>query len=115
MRHSAHLEYHALRFDDAIEAAAYVAALSRFLSSPQGRAEQWGKSHVEVWRYTSLSGKPAHVFLNAAALSAASVAFGVPPIFEVLRKDQIPAGAMLVLDSRNVSPLGLNDVMRSAF
>jgi hypothetical protein len=96
-----------MTFGKRSEAAAFIAALSRFLASPAGAPfrEHW-KSAV-VW--ASVSDGTFRVFLSEAALDAASAVFA--PLPAVLPRATPPPGSRLVVDSGTL-PLGIEQAER---
>jgi hypothetical protein len=102
-------DYHLVRFDDTSDAAAFVAALSRFLCSPVG---SWYFEHadiLEVWSSASALGS-IELYLSGGALEAASAAF--PPVLvdASCRGDALPEDSALMIGGERVSAWGLSDV-----
>ncbi|HKG94231.1 MAG TPA: hypothetical protein VKA84_20130, partial [Gemmatimonadaceae bacterium] len=64
--------YHVVHFDHAAEAAAFIAALSRFLDAPGGGGFVTGPppaaGPVEVWSYPTVPGDSVEVYLSGGAL-----------------------------------------------
>jgi hypothetical protein len=93
--------FHALTFGARSEAAAFVAALSRFLASPAGAAF---RPSAEVLALDSDGA--VEVFLSEAALDAANSVFA--PLAGVLPRATLPPASRVVIDGRT-PPLGLEE------
>ena len=103
-------EYHVVSFEDTSDAAAFIAALSRFLCSPVG---SWYFDHaevLEVWSHAAVDA--VQLFLSGGALEAASAAF--PPVaVEGLRRGaSIPGDSALMIGGERVPAWGMRDVER---
>jgi hypothetical protein len=103
-------DFYVLQFENTMDAAAFVAALSRFLNSPVGSTYVDGVGSIQVWSYLSARGHGVQVFLSPDALEAASAAFA--PVFVAgrRRRDQFPVDCTLVFDGDNVPAWGLTEV-----
>jgi hypothetical protein len=102
--------YHLVRYTDVIEAAAFVAALSRFLSYPQGNKYLRPVTPAEVWSCLYLKANEierVEVYLNATALAAVREAFGEPSIVEARRGDQVPTDCILLIGAGGVEAWGV--------
>lgn len=90
-----------------ISAAAFVAAVSRFLDSPQGEPFTADAS-LDVRTAVAADGQ-IEVYLDAVALRAAEAAFAPLPEFDMMIATDLPAGTTPLLDGRGPA-LGLDDV-----
>jgi hypothetical protein len=91
-------------FAYADEAAAYLAALSRFLNYPQGEPHR--RADVEIWR-RGMAGAPVELFMPDAASQASMAAFGGLP--ETAGVAQQPGDAIRVLRGDDIQPLGITE------
>ncbi|MEP7344951.1 MAG: hypothetical protein ABI877_06785 [Gemmatimonadaceae bacterium] len=99
--------YHVVEFERDIEAAAFVAALSRFLDSPAASAAVSSDALVEAWSAASASSNSVTLYLTDGALQAASFAFSPVPVVRRSAHDGGPPGAVLVLDGRTRLAMGV--------
>ncbi len=102
--------YHVVSFAEAAEAAAFVAALSRFLNYPQGSAYLAHPASVMVWGYSTMMGKAVDLYLSADALQAATSAFGSVPVAET--RQTLPLGCKLILGNHETPSWGMSDALR---
>lgn len=102
--------YHALRYAEIAEAAAFLGALSRVLASPQGAPFLTGRPPVEVWADTGVA--EVTLFLSEAALQAAAAAFAPIPVAATLGRADLPDGSRLVLEGPDVRAMGLEEAQR---
>jgi len=107
---SAQRRYLAIAFDRTVEAAAFVAALSRFLNSPQGSTYMAQPEPVEVWSHTAATGEGLAVYLSASALVAVTAVFAPLPVTETRLAPALPAGCVLLIGSDHTPSWGLVDV-----
>ncbi|MEO8451294.1 MAG: hypothetical protein ABI647_15980 [Gemmatimonadota bacterium] len=105
--------YYIVRYDRAVEAAAFVAALSRFLDSPLGGAALAALDPAEVWATSTGRCEATTLYLNQAALEAAATAFAPVPVAGMCRGEACPRDAIMVLDGRARTAMGLTDAERS--
>ncbi|MEP6494900.1 MAG: hypothetical protein ABJF01_19595 [bacterium] len=107
-------DFHVLEFDSTTEAAAFVAALSRFLHSPVGSTYVGHPDSVQVWSHLSTRSagrnSSVDVFLSPDALDAASAAFSPILVSGRLRGDELPAGCALVIGGEPTPARGLDEV-----
>jgi len=103
--------YHVMECDRTSEAAAFVAALSRFLDSPLAGAVLRGERVVEVWA-RSVSSNVTTLYLTDGALVAAQLAFAPVPVSGVRAYAGAPTGARRVLDGRQRRAMGVDDAMQ---
>lgn len=100
--------YHALTFDEPDEAAAFVAALSRWLASPSG--EVWAASNPSIdVRAVKVGERVLAIYLNQPALDATIAGFGTPTrMATVASHEDIPTGLQLLDEHRYM--YGLDDI-----
>ena len=96
--HSTHKKsdaFHVLEFDHHDEAAAFVAALSRFVSSPSiiGDLPQ----SIEVWARSPVHRESVKLFLNDRALDAAQTAFSPVPSHKTVSRQALPDECFLII------------------
>ena len=72
-------KFHVMEFVHHDEAAAFVAALSRFLNSPDAPRGGKKKSPIEVWARSPVASEGVVLFLSDAAQAAADKAFSPAP------------------------------------
>jgi|SRR5690242_2062953 GNAT superfamily N-acetyltransferase len=86
--------FHVLEFDHHDEAAAFVAALSRFVSSPASATES---EPVEVWARSPVHRESVKLFLNDRALDAAQAAFSPVPSHKTVSRQALPDECFLII------------------
>jgi len=89
-------EFHVMEFAHHDEAAAFVAALSRFLDSPKPTAAQG--SSVEVWARSPVRSETVKLYLNDAALQAARTAFSAVAVRDTIAGDALPDESFLIIE-----------------
>ncbi|HEY8165757.1 MAG TPA: hypothetical protein VIF83_09420 [Gemmatimonadaceae bacterium] len=101
-------EYRVIEFERSDEAAGFIAALARQLSSPQAARGPDSGGAVEVF---SRSG-PDHVevFLSGSAFAAAQRAFSPIPDSRAVSRNEIPVDRTLIIDGMNPVAMGIDDV-----
>lgn len=99
---------HLMKFAHHEEAAAFVAALSRFLNSPTGSAYSTQGSLVEVWAESPVSG-PVLLFLSKSALTAAESAFSPLRVERTVNRKALPAASFLLIEGGKTPPWGASD------
>lgn len=104
--------YHVVEFPTAEEAAGFVAALSRFLCSPQGAASPTGAEAVRVWSRRLPAGPGVELYLSDAALAATARAFAAPTVARTTSAAAWPPDCALVLAGEQAQPLGLVEAER---
>ena len=97
MQPPADRSYHLVRFQDGIEADAFVRALQRFLDSPRGEAFARNASETQVWAPKALSRAPHEVYLSDGALLATEAGFAPVPAIEQIRAEELPSDCVLVM------------------
>ena len=95
--------FHPLRFASTDEAAAFIAALSRALNSPDRVAVAKTTGSVEVWIDRAPSQAAAVVYLSDAALDAAVAAFPPVPVLTAVPNDML----YLVVEHFNGDPVSV--------
>lgn len=109
---TADAEYHLLKFIDIGEAAAFVAALSRFLSSPSGSKYFRPSAPAEVWSRVlgpAYDIERVEVYMNASALGAVAETFLRPPATETLRGNQMPPDCISLIGAGGAEAWGLEE------
>lgn len=86
--------FHVLEFDHHDEAAAFVAALSRFASSP---ASSGDSDSLEVWARSPVHRESVKLFLNDRALDAARAAFSPVPSHKTVSRQSLPDECFLII------------------
>jgi hypothetical protein len=100
------MEFHTLDFEHHDEAAAFLAALSRFLYSPQGAVPHESPGSPRVWASAPASEEGARLFLNDSALRAAEEAFAPIHTTKVVGEGSLPAGSFLIIEAGRTPPMG---------
>jgi hypothetical protein len=91
-------EFHVMEFAHHDEAAAFVAALSRFLVSPRGSISGRRQSPVEVWARSPVASEGVLLFLSDTALDAAKNAFSPVPIVRRVKRESLPDESFLIIE-----------------
>lgn len=91
-------EFHVMEFVHHDEAAAFVAALSRFLNSPDAPRAGKKKSPIEVWARSPVAAEGVVLFLSDAAQSAADKAFSPVPIGRTVKRASLPDECFLIIE-----------------
>jgi hypothetical protein len=92
-------EFHVMEFEHHDEAAAFVAALSRFLVSPKGSAAGARKPPpLEVWARSPVASEGVLLFLSNTALVAAKKAFSPVPIVRTIKSGSLPDECFLIIE-----------------
>ena len=103
--------FHPLGFASTDEAAAFIAALSRALNSPERGAAATTTGSVEVWIDRGPS-QSAAVYLSDAALDAAVAAFPPVPVQAAVSQDTLPAGCRQIIGGGPHPSWGIAEVQR---
>jgi len=102
-------KYHLIEFSNQAEAAAFIAALSRFLNYPQGREFRNQSSEIEVW-FQSLAQAPSlRVYLSDRALQAAQTAFSPVPVTAAIERARLSGDCILVFGGDRIPSWGLEE------
>jgi hypothetical protein len=92
-------EFHVMEFAHHDEAAAFVAALSRFLVSPKGSASGSRKPPpLEVWARSPVAAEGVVLFLSDTALVAAKKEFSPVPIARTVKREALPDESFLIIE-----------------
>ncbi|MEP7014138.1 MAG: hypothetical protein ABI925_01730 [Verrucomicrobiota bacterium] len=97
-----------MKFERRIEGAAFIAALSRFLSSPEGLGYASEKIPVEVRAYAVPASDAMELYLSESAFKAATAAFSPLPVSETRSVDTLPDGCEVIIQGSQL-PWGLAD------
>jgi hypothetical protein len=95
--HSSPGKFHVMEFAHHDEAAAFVAALSRFLHSPAGIGDAQ-QSRIEVWARSPVAAEGVLLFLSDTALRAAKDAFSPVPIARTIKRESLPDESFLIIE-----------------
>ena len=99
-------EFHVLEFEHHDEAAAFVAALSRVLSSPSHAGG--GTEAVEVWARSPVHKESVKLFLSDRALETAQAAFSPVPAHKTVSRQSLPDECFLIIGD-NVAAWGADE------
>ena len=91
-------EFHVMEFVHHDEAAAFVAALSRFLNSPDAPRPGKRKSPIEVWARSPVASEGVLLFLSDAAQIAAEKAFSPVPMGRTIKRASLPDESFLIIE-----------------
>lgn len=91
--------YHRCGFPDRAQAAAFVAALSRFVRSPRGTRYRDSTHAAIVWSRTRDDSDGVDLYLSDAALRATIEAFGAPTVLETVDRTALPPECALLFAS----------------
>jgi hypothetical protein len=91
-------KFHVMEFAHHDEAAAFVAALSRFLVSPRGGGTGGRVRAVEVWARSPIASEGVLLFLSGTALDAAKDAFSPVPIVRTVKRESLPDESFLIIE-----------------
>jgi hypothetical protein len=97
---------HELTFEAVDEAAAFVAALTRQLSSPRTDLTDAGPIDIAI----AVTAAGGSVYLSPDALAAAERAFGATPPSRILADR--PEESVVIVTERARTPLGRDDILR---
>ena len=90
-------QYHVAHFDHTTEAAAFVAALTRFLDSPNGSSFTRESHSLEVWIDSASTRAGVEVYLSEDALKATTAGFPAPKLSGTRRGDALAPDCALVI------------------
>lgn len=91
-------KFHVMEFAHHDEAAAFVAALSRFLVSSRGAGSGSKGATVEVWARSPIASEGVLLFLSGTALDAAKDAFSPVPIVRIIKRESLPDESFLIIE-----------------
>ncbi len=91
-------EFHVIEFAHHDEAAAFVAALSRYMNSPKGVVAKHGAGTVEVWARSPVKSEAVKLFLSDSALEQADAAFSPVPVARTVRREKLPDESFLIIE-----------------
>ncbi len=91
--------YHRCRFPDRAQAAAFVAALSRFVRGPRGGAYRDATRGAIIWSRTYDDSDAVDLYLSDVALRATIDGFGEPAVLETVDRTALPAECALLFTS----------------
>ena len=94
-----------MTFADRVEAAAFVAALSRAALAPSGAGP--AAVPAEIWVAAGV-GDARQVLMNETAAAVATAAFHLPPA-EVI--DRVPFDARLAFRAGQIPAMGVSDAL----
>ena len=105
-------DYHRVSFDGTEEAAAFVAALSRYLASPAGDACRSSDSPIEIIAAHDVVPPTIGLYLSAGALRATAAGFGLPDMVDRCRPDELPMDRLVVLGDADRLAYGRDDIVK---
>ncbi len=105
--------YPSVLFHSPEEAAAFVAALSRFLNSPRGRTHAMGTDPLEVWSSSPGADGRVEIYLTESARKAVAEGFVAPPVAGTRRGDRLPKECIYVLGGNEIPVWGVEDAARA--
>ena len=88
--------FHRCAFADRAQAAAFVAALSRFVAGPRGTPYRDASRGAAVWSCARSDSDAVDLYLSDAALRATIDAFAAPNVLEVVDFAALPAECALL-------------------
>ena len=104
--------FHLMPFAQRNEAAAFVAAISRFLDSPRGAGYVEPPGAVQIWSHAGASHGAIDVYLTADALAAATAAFGAVVGVGTHPDMPLPPDCLLLIGADRAPTWGLEDAER---
>jgi len=105
-------DLHQIHFQHRSEAAAFVAALSRFLDSPRGAPYREAPRGAEVWSHAAHPHGAVDVYVNARALAAATAAFAPVIVAGTRRAAELPEHSALMIGAARAPVWGLEEAER---
>ena len=91
-------KFHVLEFAHHDEAAAFVAALSRFLNSPKSGTGGSRQAKIEVWARSPVASEGVLLFLSDTALATAEKAFSLVPVARTVKRESLPDECFLIIE-----------------
>ena len=89
--------YHIARFDRTIDAAAFVAALTRYLDSPRSGGRRSAGDTIEVWSDAEHTHTGFELYLSDDAVAATRESFAAPPLSGTRTGESLAADCALVV------------------
>jgi GNAT superfamily N-acetyltransferase len=108
-------EFHVMEFTHHDEAAAFVAALSRLLESPQAAGVRGDRSRVEVWARSPVATEGVRLFLSEDALAAAESKFAPVPVVRTIKRESLPDESFLIIEGGVTPAWGAGDASAKLF
>jgi hypothetical protein len=108
-------EFHTMEFSHHDAAAAFVAALSRFLDSSKGDVFAGRRSSVEVWARSAVGSEAVRLFLSDKALEMAEAAFSPVPVTKVVSRASLPAESFLIIEGGVTPAWGVEEASAKLF
>jgi len=105
-------DYHRVSFDDTEEAAAFVAALSRYLASPAGDACRSADSPIEIIAAHDVVPPAIGLYLSAGALRATAAGFGLPDMVDRCKPDELPVERQVLLGDGDRAAFGRDEIVK---
>jgi len=101
--------FHVVQFPRPMEAAAFVAALSRFLNSPQAGSSTRAIEAIEVWHALNKQTDRVSLYLSDEALRLAQDAFATVAVAEVIGFGGLPPHRAIVVKGGRTAAMGIVD------
>jgi hypothetical protein len=105
--------YRQLHFPHRREAAAFVAAISRFLHSPRGEQYLSPPGAAEIWSHAPHPHGAVDVYLNPRALAAATAAFAPVIVAGTHPAAELPAHCAQMIGAAHAPAWGLEEAERA--
>ncbi|MDQ6886006.1 MAG: hypothetical protein M3068_01795 [Gemmatimonadota bacterium] len=104
--------YHRVVFDQLDDAAAFVAALSRYLTSPLGRIHERDAAPSEIWADVGEGDGGIVLYLSDGARAATARGFAPAPLSGHTAAEMMRATCTLVLAAGDSSAYGRDEILR---
>ncbi len=101
--------FHVVLFAQPVEAAAFVAAMSRFLNSPQAGSAGRSLDAVEVWHGSTERTDRISLYLSDDALRLANDAFPSVPVTSTILFDALPSNRTIIVKGGHTAAMGMVD------
>jgi GNAT superfamily N-acetyltransferase len=108
-------EFHVMEFTHHDEAAAFVAALSRLLESPESAGVRGDRTEIEVWARSPVATEGVRLFLSDQALSAAETRFSPVPVVRTIKRESLPNESFLIIEGGVTPAWGAGDASAKLF
>lgn len=99
-----------IEFNSQVEAAAFIAALSRFLNYPQGSRYRLRSDSITVW--SQLTSTSTKVYLSSDAFNAVHAAFSPVPTTSAFNDEKLPDDCKLIFGGDQIPAWGLEEAQR---